>query len=84
VIAAVASAGRSDVLKTKKERHIDFFMIPGPQTEIYKAYDVYNREKGRTIPATFIIDKSGGFHWKYIGRDDHDRPTAGQIIRALD
>jgi peroxiredoxin len=83
VIAAVASAGPADVRKTQKSLGIDFILIPGPHRDILKTYGAFNEVKRRAQPATFIIDKAGTIRWKYIGQNDYDRPSSGQIIRQL-
>ena len=82
-VIAFSSKGKEDVKKTIDELEIEYVLIPGPLSEIYKAWGVYNDRKNRALPATFIVDKTGTIRWRYIGKKAKDRPKAKSVIEQL-
>jgi peroxiredoxin len=36
------------------------------------------------IPSTFVLDEEGIVRWAYVGENIEDRPSAKQILEALE
>jgi peroxiredoxin len=79
-VIAIASHGQQDVANTQSALNIEFVLVPGPQVALMKQFGVYNQQRQRANPATFIIDKAGLIRWKYVGGNDYDRPARSTIL----
>jgi hypothetical protein len=82
-VIALASRGKGDVDKTKSVLNPSYVLVPGPLPALMKQYGTYNGPKEVALPATMIIDKAGVLRWRYIGRDDNDRPAPATIVSEL-
>lgn len=82
-VIAVSRGDRSNVKKTQKALGLEFILIPGPDDDIWKKYEIFDSIQNKSIPATFIIDKNGFICSKYVSRTESDRPDPSQIILEL-
>lgn len=82
-VIAIASRDRRDVEMTQKALDLQFILVPGPNADLMKQYGAYNLQKGVALPVTFIIDKNGVVRWKYVGKNDFDRPEVRSILTEL-
>ena len=73
-ITTVEDRDRRDVEKAINSLGITFHIISGPNRNIAEDFGVYHQEKKRAI-ATFVLDKDGMIHFKYISKGDEDRPS---------
>lgn len=48
-----------------------------------KSYGVFNDEKKVAKPAAFIVDKKGILRWRYVGKDNYDRPNPAALIEKI-
>ena len=80
---AVSSRDANDAAMTKKALEIDFPVLPGPNFPIQKKYGVYNYGTNLANAATFIVAKDGVIRWRYIGRDQEDRPGIEAIVEQV-
>ena len=63
---------------------LQFPILYDPSTEVVREYGLYNLfNDSVSAPATFVLDKSGAVHWKYIGQGKYDRPSTEEIIAKL-
>lgn len=82
-VIAIANGNRRDTETTRKALGISFHLIPGPNRRIQQEYGVYDDLKKRLKPSTVIVDKQGFVRFKYVGRDDEDRPSLAMILGVL-
>jgi peroxiredoxin len=82
-VIAIASRDRRDVEMTQKVLDLQFILVPGPNADLMKQYGAYNFQKSIALPVTFIIDKNGVVRWKYVGKNDFDRPDVKKILTEL-
>lgn len=82
-VIAIGNGNRRDTENTRKALGISFTLIPGPNRQIQQEYGVYDEFKKRLKPATVIVDKQGFIRFKYVGRDDEDRPRLAMILGVL-
>jgi len=68
---------------TRKALDLEFVLVPGPNADLMKQYGAYNANKGVASPVTLIIDKNGVLRWKYVGKNDYDRPDLRDILIQL-
>ncbi|OGK84824.1 MAG: hypothetical protein A2X52_06800 [Candidatus Rokubacteria bacterium GWC2_70_16] len=82
-MVAIANSNRPDVRRTRKALGITFSLIPGPNRKVQEEYGVYDEEKRRLTPATMVVDKDSIIRFKYVGKDDEDRPGLSRILSVL-
>jgi peroxiredoxin len=82
-VIAISNGNRRDTENTRKALGISFHLVPGPNRQIQQEYGVYDDFKKRLKPATVIVDKQGFVRFKYVGRDDEDRPALSKVIAVL-
>ena len=64
---------------------IDFLLLSDPGSRVIGRYGLLNPEgRGWPHPTTFVLDKRGVVHWKFVETDYRVRPTNEQILEALD
>jgi len=82
-VIAVSSRDANDAAMTKKALEIDFPLLPGPNFPIQKKYGVYNYKTNLANAAMFIVAKDGVIRWRYIGRDQEDRPDIATVVEQV-
>lgn len=82
-VIAVASSSPRDVEMTQKALDVQFILIPGPNADLMKEYAAYNFQKSVALPVTIIIDKNRIVRWKYVGKNDFDRPEISKLLAEL-
>ena len=67
-----------------EEIGLQFPVLYDPEAEVVRGYGVYDLlGDGLATPSTFVIDRQGNIHWKYVGRNISDRTSSQQIISKL-
>ena len=68
-----------------EQRNLNFHLLSDfePKGEVSRLYGVYNRNKGTSQRALFVVDSKGIIHWNYVSPDDIN-PGADGILRALE
>lgn len=82
-LIALSSDDAATAEETVRRLKLSFKVLPDPQREIIKAYDVLHPQEGIARPSTFIIDKGGVIRWKYVGQIPSDRPNIQLLINLL-
>ncbi len=81
-IATMKDREKGDAAKAVKSLGITFPLIPGPHLKEAEDFGVYTRENNKAA-ATLILDKEGTVRFKYISKDDDDRPPVSKVIEVL-
>jgi methyl-accepting chemotaxis protein len=87
VVAVVAQ--RSEVVRRYvEESGLPFNILVDETRDVLKAYGVWHRVGldawNIARPALFLIDRSGTIRYSFIGRNQEDFPSHGQILAELD
>jgi peroxiredoxin len=82
VIAIASRGNHKDVEKTKTQLGITFTLVPVPNRKAAEDFGVYNPERKRAI-ATLILDKEGLIRFKYISKNENDRPKFSKLVNVL-
>jgi len=62
---------------------LSFTLASDPEAKTIKAFGVFDRAHGISLPAVVILDKKGKIAWKHVGESILDRPEEGQLIASL-
>ncbi|MCH7606595.1 MAG: peroxiredoxin family protein [Chloroflexi bacterium] len=83
-ILAVSVDDLSEAAYIVEEIGLRFPVLYNPDADVVRQYGVYDLlGDGLATPATFVIDRQGNVHWKYVGRTISDHPSSQQIISKL-
>lgn len=82
MIGLSSRGGRDDVQRVRAELGISFPLIPAPVRQLAETYGVWNQQKNAAF-GTVIIGKTGVVRYQRFGQDEHDRPSALEIVSSL-
>jgi peroxiredoxin len=67
------------------DRNLDFALLADfePKGEVSQKYEVYNKERGESERALYLIDENGIIEWSYLSPVDVN-PGVDMVLEALD
>jgi peroxiredoxin len=72
------------LLEKEGDGKVDFPLLADQDHKVINRYGLLNpKGKGWPHPATYVIDRQGVVHWKFIEIDYKIRPSNAAILEAL-
>ncbi|MDA1193360.1 MAG: peroxiredoxin family protein [Candidatus Poribacteria bacterium] len=68
---------------TAEAEGLTFPVLSDTTRETVKSYGVFHDAINGSLPATFVIDRTGIIRWKYIGKNKQDRPLPELVLEQV-
>jgi peroxiredoxin len=85
-VIAIAYQDEAGAVKTVEASGATYLILADADHQVADLYGAYGLETtfaNKTIPAVFVIDRTGHVHWAYVGKTGSDRPEAQLILDNL-
>ena len=87
-IVTILTQRPDPVRRYVEESGLPFNILIDESRDVTKAYGVWHRAglTGWNIarPAVFLIDRAGAIRYSFVGRNQAEFPTPGEILKAIE
>jgi peroxiredoxin len=83
-LAAISADYPADSTALIEKENITVPLLSDPTLEVISTYGLAMEGDDIAVPSTLIINQNKEIHWKYVGEDMKDRPSAQTVLELAE